>query len=307
MHTKERLLQVYRQLRVPFFAELSDSKILSAAKHALLEHYDRDAVVCRKDEEGKAFYVVVTGKIQVKAGQRKDDAGAPAAAGEQANSAAAGQGGIFTLSPGQYFGEISMLLQDQLVTATCTAAERSTLLALPREGFTQLFEDEPELAAYMRIKILRYSSTLLDTLQHQKARKLFHKFLKDEYADESLLFYDAALHFKATFAMLDEAASVAAAKRLIDEYLPDGSPHQINVPSRCQKQTVACITNGSLSKVSFEDARIEVYDLMAKDSLPRFMKTTVFEELLASFGSYDMELSGIKTQSMELDIELMSA
>ena len=52
LHTKERLLQVYRQMRVPFFAELSDGKILAAAKHSVLEHYEPGQVVCRRGDEG---------------------------------------------------------------------------------------------------------------------------------------------------------------------------------------------------------------------------------------------------------------
>ena len=39
-HTKERLLTVYRQLCTPFFAELTDDKIKSAAEHATLEHFN---------------------------------------------------------------------------------------------------------------------------------------------------------------------------------------------------------------------------------------------------------------------------
>ena len=156
LHTKERLMQVYRQLRIPFFAELTDKKIKSAAEHSLLEHwnvrrpsalclsvgsYPRSCcvrgtreqagdVVCHKGDDGKAFYVVVSGGVSVAEA---------------------------ILAPGNYFGEISMLMSEQPVTATCTAKARSTLLALPRDGFHALFADEPELAAYMRIKSKRPS------------------------------------------------------------------------------------------------------------------------------------------------------
>ena len=199
-HTKERLLQVYRQARTPFFAELTDAKLRSSASHALLRHYEDGEVICTKGGEGTEFYVVVGGRVCV------DPAG--------------GGGAGRTLQPGGYFGEISMLLHDQPIIATCTAETRTTLLVLPHDGFLSMFTDEPELRAYMRIKILRRHCTLQDLLDHSRAKDLFRNFLKSEYADESLLFWEGVAAYKA----LDAAdARRPAAKALVDEFLPDGA------------------------------------------------------------------------------------
>jgi CRP-like cAMP-binding protein len=282
LHTKERLLQVYRQLRIPFFAELTDAKIQSAARHSVLEHFQKGDVICQQGGDGKAFYVVVSGLVDVEAG----DAAIP------------------SKKPGHYFGEIAMLIQEQPVTATCTAGEKSTLLALPRAGFAKLFEDEPELAAYMRIKILRNHCMLSDILNHSRARGLFATFLKAEYADESLAFYDEAVAYKA----LPPTERQAVAKKIMEEYLPDGAPRQINVPYEMQKAAVTAITDGALDEDTLEACRMEVYNLMKRDSLPRFFQTDDFAKLLAHFGSYDMEtLIGVSSKSIELDLELMAA
>jgi len=309
LHTKERLLQVYRQLRIPMFAEMADGNIKDCAGKAVLEHYQPGDVVCRRGDEGKAVYGIVSGSIEI-----SDTAATGAAAGGGGGDSRKTVGGsevpagtaelsaMVTLSPGQYFGEISMLLHDQLVTATCTAGERTTLLALSRKGFVDMFENEPELAAYMRIKILRYGCTLHDVLTHRKSLALFRKFVADEYADESLLFYDASLAFKA----LPEAERLAAAKKLVEEYLPDGAPRQINVPSSMQKAAMAALTDGSLCATTFEECRNEVYALLARDTLPRFMQAKPFGDLLTSFGSYDMA-SFVSSKSIDLDLEVMAA
>ena len=77
---------MYRQRKVPFFAELSDAK-LKAAWTASLQQFNDGDVICKKDDAGKAFYVVVSGRVDV------EDVG--------------------SLKSGSYFGEISMLLQGQ--------------------------------------------------------------------------------------------------------------------------------------------------------------------------------------------------
>ena len=307
LHTKERLMQVYRQLRIPFFAELSDVHIAEAAKQSQLAHFEKGEVICRTGDEGKAFYVVVAGKIEVTTESAPEPALAAANGSADGHGGAAGGGVevVNTKRPGMYFGEISMLLHEQKVTATCTCPERTTCLLLPREGFVRLFEDEPELAAYMRIKILRFHCTLHDVLTHHKSKALLKGFLKSEYADESLDFHDAALAYK-VLKTDDERA--AAGKKLVDEYLPDGAPRQINVPSACQQKVIATYKAGELKADSFDAARLEIYQLMAKDSLARFVQTKEFGALLAEFGSYDLDkLVGVSSSAIELDLELMSA
>jgi cAMP-dependent protein kinase regulator len=56
---------------------------------------------------------------------------------------------LATLSPGEVFGEIS-LLNDEPATATVTAAKQSTVLFLAREVFDRLIEAVPEIGEYIR-------------------------------------------------------------------------------------------------------------------------------------------------------------
>ena len=320
LHTKERLLSVYRQRKVPFFAELSDAKLKQAAWTASLQQFNDGDVICKKDDAGKAFYVVVSGRVDV------EDVG--------------------SLKSGSYFGEISMLPQGQPVTATCTAKARTSLLALERTGFVELMMSEPELGAYMRMKILRQRATLHDVLTHHKSRKIFGEFIAAEYADESLKFYDEIETYKATAEkLLSKKPSVmveistksaetpatddkpapgllgifskregppapsepkkeepatsspqeelyAAAKALCDEYIREGSNQQINIPNNCRINTLKCLDDKRIDAGTFDDARQEVYTLMGRDTLPRFVQAAPYNELLAFFGSYEMDTVG---------------
>ena len=160
----------------------------------------------------------------------------------------------------------------------------------------------------MRIKILRNKCALVDIINHGKARELFSSFLKAEYADESLLFYDAAIAYRATYDLRPAAQRQEAAQAIVDEYLPDGAPRQINVPSGIQQKTIKGVKDGPLSADVFEEARQEVYTLMAKDSLSRFEHSQPFEKLLDHFGSYDLDtVEGVSSKQIELDLELMAA
>jgi hypothetical protein len=173
LHTKERLLMLYRSLSVPFFAELvSEDKIQVqparppvvaatasrvraralacelahalgtrahrqyAATHAVLEHYDEGASICTKDSEGSAFYVVVSGEVNV--------------LGVHGEGEGDGDTTVVTLRSGRYFGELSMMLAHQKVTATCVAATRTTLLELPRDGTSLRESTRWPLAAVLR-------------------------------------------------------------------------------------------------------------------------------------------------------------
>jgi hypothetical protein len=186
---------------------------------------------------------------------------------------------------------------------------------LVRTGFHALFADEPELAAYMKIKCCRLHASLLDVLTHSQARgvrslrsaarslrarprrssppcavrarcrhlwrsssrlpraQLFDAFIKAEYAEESLLFYDdvTKFHHEALKPYSDAAALKAEAERLMDEYVKEGAPRQINIPAAQQKATIAALT-GDFGPGMFEAAKQEVYTLMSRDTLPRFMQ-----------------------------------
>ena len=118
------------------------------------------------------------------------------------------------------------------------------------------------------------------------------------YADESLLFYDAVGDFK----LLPDAERATAAAALAAEYLPDGAPKQINIPSHVFRQTMELVNDPARHSASmFDAARHEVYQLMARDSLPRFMQKSDFADLLAFFGSYDVqEAVGDANKSIDL-------
>uniref|UniRef100_UPI00358E078F regulator of G-protein signaling 20-like n=1 Tax=Myxine glutinosa TaxID=7769 RepID=UPI00358E078F len=93
--------------------------------------------------------------------------------------------------------------------------------------------------------------SLLETphgLQH------FHEFLRSQFSDENLLFWEACEELKAE---QDQEAIARKAKTIYDDYVSVFSPREI-----------------------FLDAQQQIYTLMRRDCFPRFITSNFYKELL---------------------------
>ena len=70
----------------------------------------------------------------------------------------------------------------------------------------------------------------------------------------------------------------------MSRYVAEGSERQINVPSTCQRAVIAAAQQPNVESNIFDDARTEIYNLMKRDTLPRFVCAPRFDELLAALG-----------------------
>ncbi len=105
--------------RMPLFAELDSQQIKFLAARLREETYEPGVTIVRQGEIGDTFYVIETGRVQMKL--ERD-----------------GQDHVITQrGPGEYLGEIALLLSVPR-TATVLALEPTTLLALGREDFQRL-------------------------------------------------------------------------------------------------------------------------------------------------------------------------
>ena len=91
---------------------------------------------------GLAFHVILEGSVTVSTGGRE----------------------LRTLGPGDYFGEISMI-DGRPRSATVTAAEPMTVLAIPHLDFMHVVDEDPSFARYLL-------STLCARLREAEARSV---------------------------------------------------------------------------------------------------------------------------------------
>jgi len=319
--TKSFLLERYKAMNVPIFAELSTEQLQSAASLAKFKHFEAGDVIYAQGDPPSAFYVVLHGEVQMTslAGEvsgsleerstMKSASTSRNADGslvkethdiEKALTGAATR----TLTVGMHFGEVGVLLPSTPCIATCKCTKKATLLTLESQSFIQLFGTDLNLLAEMQIKLLRNNTTLRSALNHKKCRSLFEAHIKSEFSEESIRFYDAVASALATAALpgalegpsKDTMATLGT--QLVNEYVVDGCDAQVNIPGKMQKEIEAADKAKDLRTLfdKLRDAQAEIYLLMARDNWPRFIKSDPFAKLLADIGSYGEEVKGLVSE-----------
>uniref|UniRef100_A0A8C6V1C9 RGS domain-containing protein n=1 Tax=Neogobius melanostomus TaxID=47308 RepID=A0A8C6V1C9_9GOBI len=105
---------------------------------------------------------------------------------------------------------------------------------------------------------------------------VFREFLRSEYSEENLLFY---LDCEAFRDLSSESDREAAAKRIYREFVMLLSPPQINIDCVTRAEVLANLTDPGPD--CFNKAQRTVLSLMENDSYPRFVKSQLYQVLLA--------------------------
>ena len=164
MHeSKQRLLESFRSQELPFFADLSDDMLRQAAHFAVLNlSLVAGHTLVKQAAPSDTFNVVLSGAVSV----------------ERENPGFLGPPVVWTLNPGQCFGEMPLLFPGTKSVATFMVGARGcSLLTLPRHAFLALFNVNTSLLAEVHIKILRDKCTLQNVLDHRRARLLFSQHI----------------------------------------------------------------------------------------------------------------------------------
>eukprot|EP00127_Corallochytrium_limacisporum_P006233 Clim_evm9s222 gene=Clim_evmTU9s222 len=106
----------------------------------------------------------------------------------------------------------------------------------------------------------------------------FHRFLSKEYSDENLNFYHDAWVVRAAGAELLNTHI----RRVFDTYFSAATDHEINADDRDRKKIQKAMDSNEYSREMFDDAKKAIYNLMAKDSFPRFLRDGTFKQFLQS-------------------------
>jgi CRP-like cAMP-binding protein len=109
----------------PLFSSCSDDVIASIADVAKVRQFDEGDTILREDSQSTmGFYVLIEGTVSAARGSRR----------------------LADFTPGDYFGEIALLLDDSPRTATVAATSDVKVLALTRWDFKALLETNPGIA-----------------------------------------------------------------------------------------------------------------------------------------------------------------
>ena len=313
--TKKFLLTRYRSMMMPVIAYIDDERLEKASQLSEIRHYEKGHEIFRQGQPGTAFYLVLDGEVRLETKQvakrssvteHIDEAALHKHEAQSALvSSFCGDASSRVLEPGQYFGEVAVLLPHCDTVGTATAMDNATLLRFDKDAFHSLFSHDINIRAEMILKLLQKETPLRISLEHAKCRSLFEAQLKKEFADECLEFYDKAAGFMLDASDLDAAdqkSLVECCHELCEEYVVSGAPKEINIPSHVRgavlkaRPAAADESDRTLSPAlvaAMRKCRQEIYTLMSKDNYARFVgpEGEAFTALLADIGSYATEIA----------------
>ncbi|KAI2667636.1 Regulator of G-protein signaling 20 [Labeo rohita] len=143
------------------------------------------------------------------------------------------------------------------------------------------FEESPKPTA----EDVRLWGQSFDKLMHCPAgRSAFRQFLRTEFSEENMLFWLACEEFskETNKSVIEEKARI-----IYEDYISILSPKEVSLDSRVRE----VINRNMLEPTShtFDDAQLQIYTLMQRDSYPRFMNSPVYKNLLKTVSEQPVE------------------
>uniref|UniRef100_A0A8D0BV03 Regulator of G protein signaling 20 n=1 Tax=Salvator merianae TaxID=96440 RepID=A0A8D0BV03_SALMN len=106
-------------------------------------------------------------------------------------------------------------------------------------------------------------------------RSAFREFLRTEFSEENMLFWMACEDLKQE---TNKSVIEEKARLIYEDYISILSPKEVSLDSKARDLINRNIQQPS--KDTFDDAQLQIYMLMLRDSYPRFMKTAIYKDLI---------------------------
>ncbi|XP_042301901.1 regulator of G-protein signaling 17 isoform X1 [Sceloporus undulatus] len=126
-------------------------------------------------------------------------------------------------------------------------------------------------------EILSWAQNFDKMMKTPAGRNIFREFLRTEYSEENLLFWLACEDLKKE---QNKEAIEEKARLIYEDYISILSPKEVSLDSRVRE-----VINRNLLDPNphmYEDAQLQIYTLMHRDSFPRFLNSQIYKSLLES-------------------------
>lgn len=272
--------------KIPFFQSISKDKIAEVAAVCSVTRHKAGTIIV---ETGKVdplkFYIITEGMMDVYVGEKR----------------------VRTMGVGDYFGEVSLVLE-RPHTATVkvsTLQSYASCLECTKADFELLFASVPAVLAEISMRVLGKESEMRHVILHPLGRSFFLKHIEKEFAQENLDFWRdvddlerlnkrtlSAQAIKTlginpvTYAKEHAEKVQHGAQLLFKQYIIDDAPEQINLEDKTRRVILQRFAKGSIDQRIFHQAKDDIYNLMERDNFSRFKKSPLFQEMLSELGTY---------------------
>eukprot|EP00123_Amoebidium_parasiticum_P007591 comp18214_c0_seq1/m.19128 comp18214_c0_seq1/g.19128 ORF comp18214_c0_seq1/g.19128 comp18214_c0_seq1/m.19128 type:complete len:396 (-) comp18214_c0_seq1:451-1638(-) len=137
---------------------------------------------------------------------------------------------------------------------------------------------QEQLARPETHKALLWAASLTALMECEEGSRLYGEFLSSEYSRENLDFWKACEDLRVSRAEGRELKQ--AIRAIYVAYLHPTAPHEINIPADVRNSICRQILDQQLHPNIFDPAQAAIFELMNKDSYPRFIKSDIFQALL---------------------------
>lgn len=124
-------------------------------------------------------------------------------------------------------------------------------------------------------EVLQWRQSLDKLLRSSYGFASFKSFLKSEFSEENLEFWVACENYKKIKSPIKMAEK---AKQIYEEFIQTEAPKEVNIDHFTKDITMKNLVEPS--PCSFDLAQKRIYALMEKDSLPRFVRSEFYKELI---------------------------
>jgi len=139
---------------IPFFSDLPDSELDQLQKSLKVKNLQPNEILFKEGQQGEHFYVVMEGELQILLGEGTKE-----------------EMLLNSIRPGEYLGEMSLVIPGGERSATARARDESMLLAISRDEFNALLERYPVMVH----SLVRVLSERLDSSNDASFRELTEK------------------------------------------------------------------------------------------------------------------------------------
>lgn len=133
--------QITKLAEAVIFRGLDQGQLQGILRISDVEQFDRDAVIFKERDPAQELYLILKGKVRI-----------------TREWALGGGEALALLEDGKAFGEMALIEDDAVRSATATVAEECTLLVLKREPFQQLLHEDRDLACTVLSNMLKQVS-----------------------------------------------------------------------------------------------------------------------------------------------------
>ncbi|XP_056379272.1 regulator of G-protein signaling 5 isoform X2 [Hyla sarda] len=121
----------------------------------------------------------------------------------------------------------------------------------------------------------QWKDSLEKLLQNSYGLTAFQNFLKMEFSEENIEFWMACEEYKK---IKSPNKMAAKAKKIYEEFIQTDAPREVNIDHFTRAVTTKNLVEPSSS--SFDLAQKKIFALMEKDTLPRFIRSEFYQELV---------------------------